>query len=196
VPEWQSDRQVPPTRPDALLCRSRPQTIRDDLVSCGYRPVHLPSPRVLDQVGEPLLHLFATKLTCFGDPAETEALLDRVIGRYEVGRAPPLPVSAAGPTAGTSLPIIQFSYDTANVICSCFGFFHRYGPADPLVSGEWRKAIPLLERLRVGNERRFQVSRHLMHNSGRNGSILHFHAYLRSVCFHAPGSFSTPLPSV
>jgi hypothetical protein len=77
----------------------------------------------------------------------------------------------ARPTTGSALPVFEAGTAPFDPARSCFRFFGRLDPADPLIARKRRNILPRLQRFRVGGQRLFQVGGKVMDHTARDLSF-------------------------
>src|SRR5262245_57172863 len=94
-------------------------------------------------------------LTSAFDPKGTSTGTDKVCAMISTMRT-------ARPTTGSPLSVFEAGTAPFDPVSSCFCFFGRLDPADPLIARERRNVLPRLQRFCVGGECLFQVGRQIM----------------------------------
>src|SRR5262249_36631301 len=89
----------------------------------------------------------------------------------------------ARPTTGSPLSVFEAGTAPFDPVSSCFCFFGRLDPADPLIARERRNVLPRLQRFCVGGQCLF-LDPQAGHGPDRQGSPFSRRASLK--CFHPP----------
>src|SRR5262245_33232967 len=74
----------------------------------------------------------------------------------------------ARPTTGSTLSVFEARTAPFDPVSSCFCFFGRLDPADPLIARERRNVLPCLQRFCVGGQCLFQVRGQVMDQTARD----------------------------
>lgn len=78
-----------------------------------------------------------------------------------------------GPAAGPAFPFQKLLSHAFYMLRPRFRLFHNGGPADPLVTRERCKVVPLLQNFRVRGNCLAHVGRDSVNNAGSDGGFCH-----------------------